>query len=98
LAEGGGETKEAVGFVRAGEEVGERAGGEGGAFGVFGGLGFGGEGLRLIGLTEGEFGHGGLALTGRAVGAGDEQEDGEQKNAAGQGHDEATRRPAPGGW
>jgi hypothetical protein len=40
LAEGGGETKETVGFVRAGEELGEGAGGEGGAFGVFGSLGF----------------------------------------------------------
>ncbi|MCX6608113.1 MAG: hypothetical protein NTV52_31615 [Acidobacteria bacterium] len=70
-----GEGEKAVGFVGACEEIRQRTSGQSEAFGVDRGLGFGGQGLGLVGLAGGEFGQGRLTFGGGAVGAGGEGEE-----------------------
>ena len=82
--------EEAVGFLWAGEEFGKRSGGEREAFSVGGGLRFRGEGLGLVRLAGGEFGHGGLTGFGGAVGAGGEGEEKDEENESILDHGQMT--------
>lgn len=88
--EGFGEGEEAVSFVGAREEIRQRTSGQREAFGCGGGLGFGREGLGLVGLAGGEFGHGRLTFGGGAVGAGGEGEEQGEEDGSNLDHGQMT--------